>query len=51
MHVRGIVRDFHITLLWLRALEAAAGYALPGHDLTDLEMSDLFARFRSPWKA
>ena len=42
--------DFHIALLWLRSLEIAIGHS-PVTLLSELEMPDLFARYRSPYKA
>jgi hypothetical protein len=44
------MNDFHIALLWLHSLEA-----LVGHPsilmLSDVELDDLFVRYRSPYKA
>lgn len=42
--------DFHTSLLWLRSLEIAIGHS-PVLMLSELEMVDLFARYRSPWRA
>ena len=42
--------DFHTSLLWLRSLEIAVGHT-PLLLLSELEMADLFARYRSPWRA
>jgi len=42
--------DFHMSLLWLRSLEIVIGHA-PVLMLSELEMHDLFARYRSPWRA
>lgn len=42
--------DFHCSLLWLRSLEIAIGCS-PVLMLSELEMADLFARYRSPWRA
>lgn len=42
--------DFHTSLLWLRSLEIAVGHA-PALMLSELEQADLFARYRSPWRA
>ncbi len=44
------MNDFHIALLWLRALELLIGHA-PVLVLSELDMTDLFARYRSPYKA
>jgi len=44
------MNDFHIALLWLRSLELLIGHA-PVLVLSELEMHDLFARYRSPYKA
>jgi hypothetical protein len=41
--------DFHMSLLWLRSLEIAVGHS-PVLMLSELEMRDLFQRYRSPWK-
>jgi hypothetical protein len=44
------MNDFHIALLWLHSLES-----LVGHPsilmLSDIELDDLFVRYRSPYKA
>jgi hypothetical protein len=57
LHVRGAVladtiamNDFHIALLWLRSLEIVIGHS-PVLMLSELEMHDLFVRYRSPYKA
>lgn len=42
--------DFHCALLWLRSLEIAVGHS-PFLMLSELEMADLFQRYRSPWRA
>lgn len=42
--------DFHIALLWLRSLEIIGG-AMPTLVLSEIEMADLFSKYRSPWKA
>jgi hypothetical protein len=42
--------DFHCALLWLRSMEIAIGCS-PVLMLSELEMDDLFARYRSPWRA
>jgi hypothetical protein len=42
--------DFHCALLWLRSLEIAVGHS-PVLMLSELEMQDLFERYRSPWRA
>lgn len=44
------VNDFHRTLLWLRSIEILVGHS-PAVMLSELEMHDLFVRYRSPWKA
>lgn len=40
--------DFHCALLWLRALEIENGLS-PA--LCDIEVDDLFSRYRPPWRA
>lgn len=45
-----IRNDFHTSLLWLRSLELAGGHA-PVLMLSELDQVDLFARYRSPWRA
>lgn len=42
--------DSHCALLWLRSLEILVGHA-PTLVVSELEMQDLFARYRSPWRA
>ena len=42
--------DFHIALLWLRSLELLIGHSSVIL-LSELEMHDLFVRYRSPYKA
>lgn len=49
-HPAPIRVDFHCALLWLRALEMHVGHS-PVLLLSELEMQDLFARYRSPWRA
>jgi len=44
------MNDFHIALLWLRSLEIAIGHS-PVLMLSELELHDLFVRYRSPYKA
>lgn len=44
------LNDFHCALLWLRSLEIACGHS-PMLMLSELEMHDLFVRYRSPFKA
>jgi hypothetical protein len=44
------MNDFHIALLWLRSLELLIGHS-PVLMLSELEMNDLFVRYRSPYKA
>lgn len=44
------VVDFHMALLWLRALEIETGSS-PVLLLSELQMADLFERYRSPWRA
>lgn len=44
------MNDFHIALLWLRSLELVIGHS-PVLMLSELEMNDLFVRYRSPYKA
>ena len=47
---RTIPVDFHCALLWLRSLEIITGHA-PLLVMSELEMADLFGRYRSPWRA
>lgn len=42
--------DRHCSLLWLRSLEIVVGHS-PVLMLSELEIYDLFARYRSPWRA
>jgi hypothetical protein len=44
------MNDFHIALLWLRSLEIVIGHS-PMLMLSELDMHDLFVRYRSPYKA
>src|ERR1051325_8312666 len=44
------MNDFHIALLWLRSLEIVIGHS-PVLMLSELDMNDLFVRYRSPYKA
>jgi hypothetical protein len=44
------MNDFHIALLWLRSLEIVIGHS-PVIMLSELELHDLFVRYRSPYKA
>jgi hypothetical protein len=44
------MNDFHLALLWLRAFEIAIGRS-PRLMLSELELEDLFVRYRSPYKA
>jgi len=44
------MRDFHLALLWLRSLEIIIGHS-PVLVMSELDMEDLFARYRSPWRA
>ena len=44
------MNDFHIALLWLRSLELLIGHS-PVLMLSELDMNDLFVRYRSPYKA
>ena len=44
------MNDFHIALLWLRSLEIVIGHS-PVLMLSELDMHDLFVRYRSPYKA
>ena len=46
----GAMNDFHIALLWLRSLEIVIGHSAVIM-LSELEMHDLFVRYRSPYKA
>lgn len=44
--------DFHCAFLWVRAMELEIGGATPQQWLTfHGELLDLFARYRSPWRA
>lgn len=49
-HPRPTRNDFHMSLLWLRSLEIAIGCS-SNLVMSELEMADLFARYRSPWRA
>lgn len=42
--------DFHCALLWVRSLEIVTGRTLE-LSASDPEMHELFARYRSPWRA
>jgi hypothetical protein len=44
------MNDFHIALLWLRSLEIVIGHS-PVIMLSEIDMHDLFSRYRSPYKA
>ncbi len=44
------MNDFHLALLWLRALEIVIGHS-PVLMLSELEIHHLFNRYRSPFKA
>lgn len=44
------VNDYHLALLWLRALEIIGGDSIMLM-LSELDMDDLFVRYRSPYKA
>jgi hypothetical protein len=44
------MNDFHIALLWLRSLEIIVGHS-PSLVMSELHMHDLFALYRSPYKA
>ena len=48
--IRDAMNDFHIALLWLRSLEIVIGHS-PVIMLSELEIHDLFVRYRSPYKA
>lgn len=48
-HPAPVCNDFHMVLLWFRALELAGGQA--STQVSESEMQDLFAHYRSPWKA
>jgi hypothetical protein len=48
--IAGATKDFHVALLWLRALEIVSGHS-PVLMLSELEMQDLFARYHSPFRA
>lgn len=49
-HPAPVRLDFHCALLWLRSLELLAGHS-PVLVMSELDMCDLFARYRSPWRA
>jgi hypothetical protein len=49
-HHAPIRNDFHTSLLWLRSMEIIVGHG-PHLMMSELEMDDLFARYRSPWRA
>lgn len=42
--------DFHLALMFIRSLESCVGRAMPA-DERDRELTDLFERYRSPWRA
>jgi len=42
--------DFHCALLWLRSLELLVGHS-PLLVMSEIEMADLFGRYKSPWRA
>ena len=44
------MNDFHIALLWLHSLEAIVG-GTSMLNLSEVELDDLFVRYRSPYKA
>ena len=44
------MNDFHIALLWLHSLEALVGQTSMLM-LSEVELDDLFVRYRSPYKA
>lgn len=44
------VNDYHLALLWLRSLEIVNGHSVILM-LSELEMDDLFVRYKSPYKA
>lgn len=44
------MNDFHIALLWLHSLEALVGESSMLM-LSEVELDDLFVRYRSPYKA
>jgi hypothetical protein len=44
------MNDFHIALLWLHSLEALVGQTSMLL-LSEVELDDLFVRYRSPYKA
>lgn len=45
-----IRNDFHMSLLWLRSIEIEVGHS-PVLVMSELDMQDLFSRYRSPWRA
>ena len=44
------MNDFHIALLWLHSLETLVGETSMLM-LSEIELEDLFVRYRSPYKA
>lgn len=44
------MNDFHLAVLWLRSFEIAVG-RFPRLMLSDVELTELFLRYRSPYKA
>ena len=50
MHPAPTKADFHLTLLWCRSLEIITGSSSELM-MSELEMADLFERYRSPWRA
>lgn len=44
------MNDFHIALLWLRALEILIGHS-PALMMSELDANGMFVRYRSPIKA
>jgi hypothetical protein len=44
------MNDFHIALLWLHSLETLIGQSSIMM-LSEIELDDLFVRYRSPYKA
>jgi hypothetical protein len=49
-HPAQLRQDFHTSLLWLRSLEILVGHS-PLLVMSELEMANLFAKYRSPWRA
>ena len=44
------MNDFHLAVLWVRAFELAVR-RFPKLTLSEVELTELFLRYRSPYKA